>query len=449
MSSPDTKRQKVEQPPDGAKAELRSWVSKCEECRHGGEVVVGPDGLRSWVSKALPSRFVPAMKEALLSSPSIGALDILTFVVEFVFGWSDVDIIKIRGYARKIVENSQGPLHHDDRIEALAFVTEWLGKDHQPDESSELPSLSRLCAQRIAMESFDDFREDLDNNFDEENLLYFTETLQNDIVAALDGIDIPEHLHGIVTEELFILAIVYFLYIDLRTLDVTHLGPDDASEIQLPAKNSSKDMWWWAEGMRQVLNSVSNHGRGSLAKVGVVSHAVCTSFMKKVVYENAEKDWYCHVDIILGHAHRPGLLSIKHPLAYQVALGPITTFLYAYIMTGTYYEQYWETGVIEQEFIPWILESGIPKRDCSSFSLLCLASKIDDPPLMNGPPYLRMDRSVTRIAVQNCLEAFDCRTLYDSLASGVYRSPRYALLSYHPTRYGDTGGLPDICYVKT
>ena len=128
---------------------------------------VGPDQLRSWVSNAKKknSSFSPQiqMREDLLKSPNVNAIHILQFVLEFVFGWSPVEIISeyeedyfredgtlVHRTIRDVYKES---LNRDDRGTVLAFVTEWLGQDQDVESSDpDLPNLSRLCAQRIAID---------------------------------------------------------------------------------------------------------------------------------------------------------------------------------------------------------------------------------------------------------------------------------------------------------
>ena len=123
---------------------------------------VGPDQLRSWVSNTKAKNF-EEMREDLLKSQNVNAIHILQFVLEFVFGWSPVEIISeyeedyfredgtlVHRTIRDVYKES---LNRDDRGTVLAFVTEWLGQDQDVESSDpDLPNLSRLCAQRIAID---------------------------------------------------------------------------------------------------------------------------------------------------------------------------------------------------------------------------------------------------------------------------------------------------------
>ena len=195
--------------------------------------IIGPPELRSWASK-LEGRFDQKLRENLLSSRNIHAADILKFVLEFVFGWSD-DVeypnnvapasVVYRELTHRVVFEAvphapsaaaaENTTHYEkmkkkDRIMALRFVTLWLGGTSEGDESS-LRSLATLSAQRIAMDVFLLFTTNIDINFRSKNLEYFTEKLKCDMASSLNNREVPASHHNLIMEELFIFAVVYIL----------------------------------------------------------------------------------------------------------------------------------------------------------------------------------------------------------------------------------------------
>ena len=86
----------------------------------------------------------------------------LRFTLDFVFGW----------FAFRRLESRDEQYNLDNRVILLDFVTEWLAVE-EGGKGNKIPSLKTLCAQRIAMELFRTFLCDIDQNFENRNMVYF------------------------------------------------------------------------------------------------------------------------------------------------------------------------------------------------------------------------------------------------------------------------------------
>ena len=83
----------------------------------------------------------------------------LQFTLDFVFGWYSPWVAAWRGCRE---------LDRDERATMLEFVTEWLAlfDDNDDDDDIRIPSLTILCAQRIAMEIFQKLYKKIDSRFE-------------------------------------------------------------------------------------------------------------------------------------------------------------------------------------------------------------------------------------------------------------------------------------------
>jgi hypothetical protein len=403
--------------------------------------IVGPDELRSWASK-LEGRFDQKLGENLLSSCNIHAVDILKFVLEFVFGWScDVEYPDASVMCRDgewyfcnetpSAAAAENTTHHEkmkkkDRIMALRFVTMWLGETSEGQESS-LPSLATLSAQRIAMDVFLLFATHIDISFKSKNLEYFTETLRCEMASSLNNKGVPSSHHNLIMEELFIFAIVYILYIDLRRMTTE---PDCASDIQLPAANRSDDCWWNNYGIRAVVDSVPDFGRGSLAKVGLLPFIVHKNFHEKT--REGERG-YDHIDVITKlfcydsiyvkreHKYVSPRLYCRHPFANLVALRPVTYFVHRYFMKGAR-DSEWCEQILEEVLLPWMINcvGGIlTDQNTSSYSFLYRVT-MNSVRKAKAPVIQPFACDTSNEEVQMCFDARKHEELMQSLTFDTY-----------------------------
>ena len=159
----------------------------------------------------------------------------LRFTLDFVFGW----------FAFPRWESRDEQYNLDNRVILLDFVTEWLAVE-EGGKGNKIPSLKTLCAQRIAMELFRTFLCDIDQNFENRNMVYFAIDLFYHITLELSKLsmyDAQAHVYPFVMEEVCIFVTVYLLYIDFRELDFV---PEDRHDLQIPIpEQSENDVWWW------------------------------------------------------------------------------------------------------------------------------------------------------------------------------------------------------------
>ncbi|GFH46399.1 predicted protein [Chaetoceros tenuissimus] len=285
------------------------------------------DPFQSWIDY---SKSNSNTKEATLQSPLAKAKNVLQFTLECVFMWNcpNIDWHDI-----------------DDRLQMMEFVTDWLGSDTEEDRNKRIPSLFKLCAQRIAMELFHKFVADIDINFEEARLLYFTDTLQNEILSELKKMDVSAFLHEYIVEEVYIFTIVYLLYIDIRKLEYE---PEDREELTIPIRRSSYDDCWWPnKGRNLVTDAVRNHGRGSFAKAGLLPYSAFLNMKRFGNIWPIDVLWHMtYFDCELGS------LRINHPFAASVAVVPIIAALFAfYIHADESYEASHDD--VENHLVPW------------------------------------------------------------------------------------------------
>ena len=364
------------------------------------------DQLRSWVS----SRFTSPQRESLLSSPNVHAINILQFVLECVFNWSEVTYDSEHSYTTG--ERYCEHVDRDGHIKALAFVTDWLRrnppnevKDHGPTGLG-IPSLTRLCAQRIAMGMFHTFCDDIDRHFDDKNLEYFTDTLRGDIASKLIDRGVPENWHGPIAEELFIFAVVYILYVDLRTMPGE---PSGATNLQLPICEGPRDECWWENfGQHCIVESVPDHGRGSLAKVGLLSHAVYSSYRKALSEEHPQRREYGHLGVIELLFDRERNFHSQHPFAHSAALAPISSSVHAFFVSKSRGYSDYIDEVVDITFIPWIRRSG---RKRTGRSLYCLLKQVIRP----VQQFDELHPFSTQNTVDDCLEQIHAGELFNDI----------------------------------
>lgn len=399
---------------------------------------VGPDQLRSWVSNAKKknSSFSPQMREDLLKSQNVNAIHILQFVLEFVFGWSPVEIISeyeedyfredgtlVHRTIRDVYKES---LNRDDRGTALAFVTEWLGQDPEVESSNpDLPSLARLCAQRIAIDMFDTFMYDLDINFEDKNLDYFKDTLKGDIESQLKSSSVPDYLHTSIIEEIVIFIIVHFLFIDLRSLVLCPAHPERV--LKLPVFVDEEYVDWQSE----VIDSVRDTGRGSLAKVGLLTFSVLKSYKKKLSDTElyGSKKSYGHIEVLttgLFGERRHGEFNSRHPFACTVVKAPLAAIVHACLRGNDYNDPEYREQLVWNNLIPWIKQQGITETRKCGYDLLLLASKNVSLTEMRHPGPFMMDQAGCNAIVRDCIDAFAAQNLYESaiIFTGGYDGDR-------------------------
>ena len=377
----------------------------------GDESTVGPEELRSWAGIKSAARFCPEMKANLLSSRNIHAADVLKFVLEFVFGWSEVDCGNRNPYIQYL-NTRYSSIKHKDRATALGFVTQWLGK--APDgQASSLPSLATLCAQKIAMEVFWLFTTNIDFNFSRSNIEFFTDTLKSEMESSLNNKGVPESHHTLIIEELFIFTTIYILYVDLQRLS-------KASDIFLPVQRSDcrDDDWWEDFGISAVVDAVPDHGLGSLAKVALLPFIVYTNFTTI-----RGRDRYgmgnFHLGVVFemfkADSVNPRLHS-RHPFAYSVALTPLASLVREIVMVYDFDGgNECDAMITEEVLLPWIKQhTRIAQRDISSFSVMYAATMQSvNPP---APARLRpFQYSQRQAAGQDCVDAVENKELIQSL----------------------------------
>lgn len=295
------------------------------------------DPFQSWIDY---SKSDSDTKEKLLQSPLAKAKNVLQFTLECVFMWNcpNIDWHDI-----------------DDRLQMMEFVTDWLASETEEERNKRIPSLFKLCAQRIAMELFYKFVVDIDINFEEAWLLYFTDTLQDEILSELKKLNVSAFLHDFIVEEIYIFTIVYLLYIDIRKLEYE---PEDREELTIPIRRSSYDDCWWPNtGRNLVADAVRDHGRGSLAKAGLLPYSAFLNMKKfgniwpidilrHMTYFETKTHSHTYFDCELGS------LKINHPFAASVAVVPIIAASFAfYTHTDESYEA--SHNDVENYLVPW------------------------------------------------------------------------------------------------
>ena len=207
--------------------------------------------------------FTAETKDALLSSSTVDAKYVLRFTLDFVFDW----------FLLPSLEPDE-QINHNNRVILLEFVIEWLAVE-EGGRSNRIPSLRTLCAQRIAMDIFRKFVPDINQNFEDRNMVYFAITIFYHITLELSKLskyDAQAHVYPFVMEEVCIFVIVYLLYIDIRKL---RHAPTIRKYLQLPTPGPNNDVFWWdSAGWRSVESVVKNPGWGSQAKLGLLPYSV-------------------------------------------------------------------------------------------------------------------------------------------------------------------------------
>mmetsp|Transcript_36091 Transcript_36091/g.73579 ORF Transcript_36091/g.73579 Transcript_36091/m.73579 type:complete len:472 (-) Transcript_36091:126-1541(-) len=355
------------------------------------------------------------MKANLLSSRNIHAADVLKFVLEFVFGWSEVDCGNRNPYIQYL-NTRYSSIKHKDRATALGFVTQWLGK--APDgQASSLPSLTTLCAQKIAMEVFWLFTTNIDFNFSRSNIEFFTDTLKSEMESSLNNKGVPESHHTLIIEELFIFTTIYILYVDLKRLS-------KASDIFLPVQRSDcrDDDWWEDFGISAVIDAVPDHGLGSLAKVALLPFIVYTNFTTIRGRDRYERGNF-HLDAVFKmfkadfiHGYVNPRLHCRHPFACSVALTPLASLVREIVIVYDFDGgKEFRAMITEDILLPWIKQyTRIAQRDISSFSVMYAATMQSvNPP---APARLRpFQYSQRQAAGQDCVDAVENKELIKSL----------------------------------
>ena len=387
-----------------------------EEGDDGREL--GPDDLDAWI-RLERGRFGPELRRKLLRSRGVDARAVLSVVLRYVFGWGfaqynerravfdfaqfnerrrvfgdddDDEWMLLAGFSPEHTERSVTRCAVHDiglRLQALEYVSEWLGTDpHAPptpaskdrdggDRRTAPPSLARLCAQRVAMGMFPSLVERVDSNFDDMQLHYFEATLPSGLKSELSASGMPDHLADEICEEVLVFVIVHLLYVDLRTLPD---APHKENELLLPGRYLSngprrastdrrrRDIqnWWDNRALLVFDRAVPDAGRGSLAKVGVVSHAVHSNFgalfpSPAAPGGESERLGYCHVSAVVAMLFPDGGsgLRVRHPLADGAALVPLALFLMRYLETG--HHRHRDQSVldkIERVILPWLIRTG-------------------------------------------------------------------------------------------
>jgi len=384
-----------------------------------GSSELGPDDLDFWI-RLERGRFDPKLRGRLLSSRSVDGRAVLSVVLRYVFGWGTAQYNQRRqvneyecrnwmpGWVTGVYSPRPQPEYVDHfvmrcavhdiglRLQALEFVSEWLGADPPAPATplaegcssgggrpTTVPSLARLCAQRIAMDMFPSLVERVDANFDDMQLHYFEAALPAEMRSELSASGMPDHLIDEICEEVYVFVIVHLLYVDLRTLPD---APHKENELLLPGRYLSngprrastdrrrRDIqnWWDNRALPVFDRAVPDAGRGSLAKVGIVSHAVRSNFGtlfpgRSTVEEESDRLGYCHVDAVLFMLFSGGPhLRVRHPLADGVALGPLALFLMRYLETG--HHRYRDRSVldkIERVILPWLTRTSTGATDDS------------------------------------------------------------------------------------
>lgn len=369
----------------------------------GVAVGVGPEELRAWPRRtSTMSNFAPEMRELLLSSPNIRGVHVLRFVLEGVLRWGD-----------------GANLSRHDGIKALEFVTQWLGRDHSgkvtTPSSSSVPSLATLSAQRVAMEIFPALVKDLDRHYWRKNLAYFTDEFEDKISSTLSDRGVGENWHETVSEEMIVFTIVYFLFVDVRTMKGE---PSHAGELRLPVENDNDECWWINSGQHEVLASVPNYGRGSLAKVGILCHAIYSNYRER---SPTECEWgILHLDMIeLLFRTNEKRLCVQHPLAYTAACVPIAAIVESYVRSHSHDFLIDHRG-IEDTLIPWIRQAGVSHTIYPSHGhfLLETAKRMTTP--MQLPHVLPFSFTEVREVVQRCHDLFDAFDRFEEIATGDF-----------------------------
>jgi len=364
-------------------------------------VELGPDDLDTWI-RLERGRFDPRLRRRLLTSRGIDGRAVLSVVLRYVFGWGTAQYIERRpqdsddefetdrwgafryspgGYTEHSVTHCAV---HDIglRLRALEYVSEWLGTDPPAPaggrgggDGRALPSLARMCAQRIAMGMYASIVERVDSNFDDMQLYFFEATLPSELRSELSGL--PDHLVDEILEEVIVFVIVHLLYVDLRTLPD---APHKENELLLPGRYLSngprrastnrrrRDIqnWWDNRALAVFDRAVPDAGRGSLAKVGIVSHAVRSNFgslFPPAAATGGESDrlGYCHVGAAVALLFSGGGtgLRVRHPLADGAALVPLALFLLRYLEAG--YHRHRDQSVLDKidgVILPWLKQTG-------------------------------------------------------------------------------------------
>jgi len=260
-------------------------------------------------------------KKLLSRSPKITARDVLNFTIVWVF-----DDIR-----RTSTNDSTPPASIDKRTIALGFVIKWLGQEH-----TKIPSLSVLCAQKLAakmaipitrnidqklqrfnaevnflkqFENEEDYNKNANRMFKKYTFLKrcpsfelseqdLCESIYRMMVKRLDKQGIPPQtsVQECVLEELCIFIIVYLLYIDLR--------------IAIPDK-----------------------GRGRLAKYAIIPYSVLLRYYSYEIMVDTEEVIQLFAYTDFSSQSNPKF-SICHPLVDTIALPCIIAFFHFYLIYG-------------------------------------------------------------------------------------------------------------------
>eukprot|EP00985_Skeletonema_marinoi_P023690 scaffold15914_cov140-Skeletonema_marinoi.AAC.10 len=370
-----------------------------------------------WAGIKSAARFCPEMRANLLSSRNIHAADVLKFVLEFIFGWSEVDCGNRNPYIQYL-NTRYSSIKHKDRATALEFVTQWLGK--APDgQASSLPSLATLCAQKIAMEVFWLFTINIGLNCRTSNIEFFTDTLKSDMESSLNNKGVPESHHTFIIEELFIFTTIYILYVDLQRL---RCEPSKASDLLLPVQKSAcRDDYWWEDfGISAVVDAVPDHRLGSLAKVALLPFIVYTNFTTIRGRDRYERGNF-HLGVVFemfkADSVNPRLHS-RHPFAYSVALTPLASLVREIVMVYDFDGgNECDAMITEEVLLPWIKQhTRFAQRDTSSFSVMYAATMQSVNPPAPAPARLRpFQYSQRQAAGQYCVDAVENKELIKSL----------------------------------
>eukprot|EP00956_Cyclotella_meneghiniana_P024617 scaffold49682_cov53-Cyclotella_meneghiniana.AAC.3 len=370
--------------------------------------------------------FTAETKDALLSSSTVDGKYVLWFTLDFVFGWYHHDCLLD---FCQFTENKNTII--DNRVTLLEFVTEWLAVE-EGGRNNNVPSLTTLCAQRIAMEIFQKFVSYIDHHFENSNPSFFNIALFNYIELELaNNIGAPVHLHSFVVEEVCLFVIVYLLYIDIRKQTDEPTRRRDL-QIPIPKKREPHGFWWDHIGIHLVDAIVKNQGRGALAKAGLLPYCVfIRAKAPKIRLRYSKSSLWC-MNFICSMFDTDYHLNIQHPMAESVALIPIiSTFEACFIRSGDGYDSKWLENLFEGSIIPWLknirIEPIHKELDMLYGSMVRVSSLTGSSTDVHALEPLMGGKSRGRELVQNCIDMADTLNEYGRPSSNnfLYKRDRF------------------------